>query len=548
MTKGYWITEDTRKFMARDYLLPGETVESRITDIANYAEKILGIPGFAQEFEDNMLNGFYSLSTPVWANFGRERGLPISCFGSMIEDTLSSIYETNTEVAIMTKMGGGTSAYFGKLRGRGSPITNNGSSEGAVHFMEPFHSTINTVSQGSVRRGAFAGYLPVDHPDIEEFLKIRSEGHPIQNMSIGVCISDEWMHKLLEREPRAVKIWGLIIKKRFETGYPYIFFTDNANNAAPEIYKLKRMMIYHSNLCTEIMLADNENESFVCDLGSMNADRYDYWKNTNAVRLKIYFLDAVMTDFIRKTENIKHMERARNFAIRQRALGLGLLGWNTYLQSKMIPFESMEAKMINSQLWKYIRKEADAATEELALKYGEPELLIGTGRRNVTTLAVAPTTSSAFILGQVSPSIEIENSLYFVGDLAKGKFSMRNKNFMNLLESKGKNDDSTWKSVLMHGGSCQHLSFLDEYEKSVFKTFGETSQKEIIIQAAQRQKDIDQGQSLNSSIGAGVSPKEVSKLIIFAWEQKVKSLYYQRGANPAQMLARSINECKSCEA
>lgn len=300
--------------------------------------------------------------------------------------------------------------------------------------------------------------------------------------------------------------------------------------------------------CTEIMLANSEDESFVCDLGSINAEQYDYWKNTNAVKLKIYFLDAVMTEFIQKTENMKHMQRARNFAVRQRALGLGMLGWNSYLQSKMIPFESMEAKIVNSQIWQYIRTEADIATQELALKYGEPELLIGTGRRNVTTLAVAPTTSSAFILGQVSPSIEIENSLYFVGDLAKGKFSMRNKNFMNLLEDKNQNVPDVWTSILKHGGSCQHLSFLDEYEKSVFKTFGETSQKEIVIQAAQRQPRIDQGQSLNIQVPLGTPPKEVSKLMIFAWEQKVKSLYYQRGSNPAQMLARSINECKSCEA
>jgi len=549
----YWLNKDSRKFLERGYLLENETAEQRIRDIAESAERILKVEGFAVKFEDYMHRGFYSLASPIWSNFGRKRGLPISCFGSYICDTLDCIMHKVAEVGIMTANGGGTSAYFGALRGRGAPISSGGESTGSVHFMELYNKLMNVVSQGNVRRGSFAAYLPVDHVDIEEFLKIRSEGSEIQDLSIGVCVSDEWMRKMIDGDKEARRIWGLIIKKRFESGYPYIFFSDNANNQAPEIYKEKGMTINNSNLCSEIMLSNSEEESFVCDLSSMNLEKWDDWKDTDAVETMVYFLDAVMSEFIEKTAGIRFMEAPRKFAISQRALGVGVLGWHSLLQSKMIGFESMEAKMLNNQIWSFIRKKADMATTELAEIFGSAPIYNNSNkleyfRRNVTTLAVAPTTSSSFILGQVSPSIEPLNSNYFVKDLAKGKFTYRNPYLKRLLKEKGKDDDETWKSVLVKGGSVQHLDFLNEDEKNVFKTFGEISQKEIIIQAAQRQKYIDQGQSLNVMIPPTTKPKEVNELMIFAWEQGIKSLYYQRSANPAQELARSILTCKSCEA
>jgi ribonucleoside-diphosphate reductase alpha chain len=254
-----------------------------------------------------------------------------------------------------------------------------------------------------------------------------------------------------------------------------------------------------------------------------------------------------MTEFINKTETMKFMAHPRNFAINQRALGIGVLGWHTYLQSKMISFESMEAKLVNTKIWKTIRSKSDAASEEMAKLFGEPPLLKGYGRRNVTTLAVAPTTSSSFILGQASPSVEPLNSNYFVKDLAKGKFTYKNPYLEKLLEEKSKNTEGVWKSILVKGGSVQHLEFLTQEEKNVFKTFGEISQKEIVIQAAARQKYIDQGQSLNLMIPPNTKPKDVNDLLIFAWENGIKSLYYQRSANPAQELARSILTCSSCE-
>ena len=554
MTNKYdWLNKDSRKFLERGYLLDGETAEQRIRDIAETAEKYLNSEGFADKFEDYMSRGFYSLSSPIWSNFGRTRGLPISCFGSYVPDTMDGIMEKVSETAVMTKHGGGTSAYFGKLRGRGTPISSGGESTGAVHFMELFDKLMNVVSQGNVRRGSFAAYLPIDHPDIEEFLQIKSEGSDIQDLSIGVSVSDEWMKKMKDGDKEARKIWGLVIKKRFESGYPYIFFSDNVNNQAPQIYKDRGMKINNSNLCSEIMLSNSEDESFVCDLSSLNLETWEEWKATDAVEVLVYFLDAVMTEFIDKTEGMKFMEAPRKFAISQRALGVGVLGWHSLLQSKMIGFESMEAKFLNNEIWSFIRKKSDMATTELAGILGSAPIYDDSNkleyyRRNVTTLAVAPTTSSSFILGQVSPSIEPLNSNYFVKDLAKGKFTFKNPYLKKLLKEKGRDDDDNWKSILVKGGSVQHLDFLSVNEKEVFKTFGEISQKEIIIQAAQRQKYIDQGQSLNIMIPPNTKPKEVNELMIFAWEQGIKSLYYQRSANPAQELARNILSCKSCEA
>ncbi len=543
----YWLNTDSRKFLARGYLLETETAEQRIRDIAESAQDYLKLKGFADKFEEYMHKGFYSLASPIWANFGRKRGLPISCFGSYVDDDMDAILYKISEVGTMSKAGGGTSGFFGAIRPRGAKISSGGESTGVHHQLTVFESLTDYISQGNVRRGSFAAYLPIDHKDIEEFLNIRKEGDTIQNLSIGVCISDEWFKSMLDGDKEKRRIWGLVIKKRFESGYPYIFFTDNANKQAPKVYKDKKLKIHHSNLCTEIMLSNGPDESFVCDLSSLNFEKWDEWKDTDAVETLVYFLDSVMTEFINKTEKMKFMTHPRNFAINQRALGIGSLGWHTYLQSKMIAFESLEAKLLNTQIWKFVRAKADKASEELAKEYGEAPLLKGYGRRNVTTLAVAPTTSSSFILGQASPSVEPLNSNYFVKDLAKGKFTYKNPYLETLLKKKDKNNDSTWKSILVKGGSVQHLDFLTQEEKDVFKTFGEISQKEIVIQAATRQKYIDQGQSLNLMIPPNTKPKDVNDLLIFAWENGIKSLYYQRSANPAQELARSILSCASCE-
>jgi len=546
MNDYYWLNDEAKLFLERGYLIEGESPKQRILDIAKHAENILGVKDFAVKFERYMAQGFYSLSSPIWANFGRERGLPISCFSSFIPDSMEGILYKVGEVGIMSKMGGGTSGYFGDVRHRGAAISSGGTATGVHHQLSVFDSLVNYVSQGNVRRGSFAAYLPIDHPDIEEFLHIRSDGDSIQDLSIGVCVDDEWMKSMVDGDTEKRKIWGKVIKKRFESGYPYIFYTDNANKGAPQVYKDKKIEIHNSNLCSEIMLPTNPTESFVCNLSSLNLERWDDLVKTDAIQTMIYFLDAVMSEFIDKTDGVEFMEHPRNFAIRHRALGLGVLGWHSYLQLNDIPFESITARAKNNIIFKTIQNRSRDASKELANLLGEPEVLTGYGLRNTTTMAVAPTTSSSFILGQVSPSIEPLNSNYFVKDLAKGKFTYRNPYLTKLFKKKGLGEDA-WKSVLKRGGSVQHLTELTKDERDVFKTFGEISQKEIITQAADRQFAIDQGQSLNIMIPPDTKPKEVNDLMIYAWKRGVKSLYYQRSANPAQELARSINNCAVCE-
>ena len=547
MKKYKWLNKDSRDFLKRGYLQAGESAEQRGRDIAVAAEKYLKVEGFADKFESYLSEGFYSLASPVWANFGRERGLPISCNGVFIEDRMDAILEKQAEVGMQTKHGAGTSAYFGELRGRGVKISAGGTSSGPVHFMELFDKVSSVVSQSNVRRGSFAAYLPVEHPDINEFLRIRSEGNPIQEMSFGVCISDEWMRSLIEGDRKKRMTWASIVRKRFETGYPYLFFTDTANKQAPKAYKDKKLKISASNLCSEIFLHSSQDESFVCCLSSLNLSKWNEIKETDAIQTLVYFLDAVMEEYVNKTDGIPFMEASHNFAKKQRALGVGVLGWHSFLQEQMIAFESMEAKFLNTEIHKTIRAKCEEATKELAVLLGEPEHLEGYDRRNMTTMAIAPTTSSSFILGQISPSIEPLNSNYFTKDLAKGKFTYKNPHLEKLLEEKKKNTQTTWKSILQKGGSVQHLDFLTSEEKDVFKTFGEISQKEIVIQASQRQKYIDQGQSLNIMVAPKCPPKQVSELLIFGWEQGIKSFYYQRSANPSQELARSILNCSSCE-
>jgi len=544
----YWLNKDSRTFLERGYLQEGVTPEKRIREIAEAAEKLLDYPGFADRFESYMHKGWFSLASPIWSNFGAGRGLSISCNGSYISDSMSSILGKVAEVGMMSKHGAGTSIYLGDLRARGAQISAGGTSSGPAHFAELFNTVTNVVSQANVRRGSCAAYLPVDHPDILEFLAIRGEGHAIQHLSLGVCISDAWMKSMTDGDKDKRKVWGKIIQKRFESGYPYLLFTDTVNRGAPQVYKDKGMRIHASNLCSEIALSSSESESFVCDLSSLNLLHYEDWKGTDAVETLTYFLDAVMSDYIAKTKDIPFMGAAHAFAVNQRALGVGVLGWHSYLQSKSIAFESMEAKLLNTQIHRLIRDKALVASKEMAVRYGEPPLLKGYGLRNVTTMAIAPTTSSSFILGQVSPSIEPLNSNYFVKNLAKGKFTYRNPYLETVLAAHDKDDKATWDSILKKGGSVQHLKFLTDHEREVFKTFGEISQKEVVIQAVQRQKYIDQSQSLNLMVHPEVSPKEMSQLLIFGWNEGLKSVYYQRATNPAQELARNLLDCKSCEA
>lgn len=866
-----WANEDSRKFLAQGYLEGHETVESRVKDIADEFAKYAG-EEMTGRFYEYMGKGYYSLSSPVWANYGRVRGLPISCNNSYIPDSVEGIVYKRSEIAIMTKHGAGTSAWLGDIRPRGTGISAGGYADGVRLPALEIESCIDNISQGNVRRGNAAIYYPIDGADIDEFLNFREEGSPIQKTSLGVTVPDYWMNDMISGDKAKRKLWGRVIKKRFESGYPYIVFSDNVNNAAPDVYKDQGRKINGSNLCvagdtkvlvkggykdietlsgttqdvwngkewstatfaktgedkellrvttsdgraldctpehdwyvvpgyskppqkvktkdlkagdklikfdlpvvlggkeldkaytngffsgdgchfkginiiylygekkdlkdhiegvdnwsyhedrnvgyakglmekffvpdaeytlksrldwlagyldadgtlakvdgcnmiqassvdhdfikevqlmlqtlgiysrvvsmreagvfelpandgtgglkkyeckevyrltissvntsklvklglnckrlvietkdhqreagkfntvvsvepidglhdtycfnepkrhmgmfngiltgqcSEIALSSTEDESFVCNLSSMNVLKFDEWKDTDAVEVLTWFLDAVMEEYIRKTKGMKFMEAAYNFAVRQRAIGIGTLGYHSYLQSKMIPFESMQAKFTNSQVHKFIQEKSLEASVALARKFGEPEMLKGYGRRNVTLMAIAPTTSSSFILGQVSPSIEPLASNYYTKDLAKGKFTYKNPYLKKVLQEKGADTHETWMSILEHGGSVQHLGLLTQEEKDVFKTFSEISPMEIVTQAGIRQQFIDQSQSLNLLIRPDAPLKDVNQLMIDAWRMGVKSLYYQRSTNPAQEAAKNIVACSACEA
>lgn len=544
-----WANQASMEFLQRDYLLPGQTLDERVDIICNRAQELLGNPEFAEKFKENLRKGWYSLSSPIWTNFGTHRGLPISCFGTYVEDSMESILSAHAEVGMMSKHGGGTSSYFGHVRGRGAPIQGgqNGTSSGSVHFMQLFDKVINVVSQGSSRRGQHAVYLPIEHPDLFEFLSIRTEGSPIQDLSTGVCVSDNFMEEVRAGSGDARTRWAAVLQARANTGYPYIFFTDNANRGTVEVYKESGYRIRQSNLCTEVMLPNSEAESFVCDLSSMNILHYDEWKDTDAVRLLVQFLDAVMSEFIQKANQVWGMGRAVRFAGNHRALGIGWLGWHSYLQRRMIPFESMEAKRLNVEIAQRIKTEAYTASEMLAEAHGAPSILRPYKRRNTTLTAIAPTKSSSFILGQVSEGVEPIRSNYYIRDLQKGKFTIRNPHLQSVLKDYGRDDEETWESILKNRGSVQHLEFMSDFDKKVFKTFAEISPAEIIAQAAQRQKYIDQGQSINLMIHPSVPVKDVNELMFRAWELGLKSLYYQISVNAAQEFARDILNCSSCE-
>lgn len=929
--KLWWFNEESEQVLNRGYLLKGETVENAIDRVASAVCKRLYKPELKGDIKNVIERGWVSLSSPIWANMGTQRGLPISCFNVHIPDSIEGITQKQGEVILQTKQGGGTSGYFGELRRRGTAVTDNGKSSGAVSFMKLFDTTMDVVSQGGVRRGAFAAYLDIDHGDIDEFLSIKDIGSPIQNLFTGVCVPDYWMQDMIDGDMEKRKVWARVLESRQQKGLPYIFFSDNVNKNKPDVYKDKQMRINASNLCmvgsdrvvsqygyltakelyeigspltlfngqekvssspmklreenakvfkvtlsngmehtvtkyhgmavlkgkkiirtelsdlkigdkiaiqvnkglfgkdsnedlayllglyqsdgtqdnkrkfidiwendfdllddiqerfnrvhkslggteykvrnqfgetkgirkiespkfldqvtdrvkkkrlgsvifnkvdfnkgyvpdwiwtsdeatqwmyvkglleadgtafmseskgnplqvsyadinkdflkelqllfnnlglnssirvlreegetllpdgkgghkfyntktcyrlivgnkndvlviekntgflsrkgiliedrkyrdntkkyakvisieyastedvycptiyneehvfiangvktfncSEIALPSSTDESFVCCLASMNLELYDEWKDTNAVKIAIYILEAVMSEFIEKTADNIYLQPAHTFAKRHRALGLGVMGWHSFLQSKMLPFDSLPAESYTRVIFKQLQNQTLEASKELADIYGEPELLKGYGRRHSTLMAIAPTTSSSSILGQVSPGIEPFSSNYYKAGLAKGNFMRKNKHLVKVLEAKGLDNEETWRTIMLNHGSVQHLNELTPDEKEVFLTFKEINQFGLINQAAIRQEYIDQTQSLNIHIPSEMPVKLVNRLYIEAWQKGVKTLYYQRSSSVSKDLLSNIQEptattpstfgdpgCSSCEA
>lgn len=542
----YWLNDQSIEFLKRDYLEHDESPIQRIRNICNYTADLLK-ENVSDDYFNYMKKGWVSLSSPIWANYGKKRGLGISCFSVDIQDDTSDILRAGAEIGMMSKYGGGTAGYFGKLRSRGESISGGGKSNGVVSFLDIFESISNTISQNAIRRGSFAAYLPIDHKDIEEFLTIRSTDSTIQKMSFGVTITNDWMNQMINGDSDKRKIWAKVLQKRSETGYPYLFFKDNANNNKPDVYK--DYEINHSNLCTEIMLPTNNDISFVCCLLSVNLEHYDEWKNDNKFILRMMnLLDCVLDDFIMKADKIPFFEKAVKFAKEHRAVGLGVLGLHSYFQKNEIPFEGLQAKYKITEIFKHLKIKTEEASELIARVKGEPVILKGYKKRFTTNMSIAPTTSSSFILGQVSPSIEPLNSNYFLKDVAKGRYAFKNPYLEKLLIKKDKNNSEVWNSILENNGSVKHLDFLDDNEKMVFKTFDEISQLEIIQNASIMQKYVDQGISLNLKIHPDTPVKDINNITIEAWKLGLKSLYYQRSTNKAQELSRDLLQCVSCEA
>ena len=487
-----------------------------------------------------MAKGYYSLSTPVWCNFGYEKALPISCYGSNVDDTMDSILNGAREIGMMSKYGGGTSMYLGNIRPRGTPISIGGKADGPVHYAKIYDSIIDVCKQAEARRGACAVYLPLEHADILEFLDIGTEGNPIQNLQYGITVTDEWLISMKEGDKNKRTVWAKVLQRRSEFGFPYIMFKDNSNNNSP--YKELGLTITASNLCSEIQLPTDSYNSFVCCLGSINLLHWDELKKTDAIETYTLFLNAVIEDFVKKSETMPGMKRAWRFAKNHRAIGLGVLGYHSYLQENLIGFEDLAAKQFNYDVFNTLKERSEKASKwaNTALDYS----CIRDGFANTTLLAIAPTKSSSFILGQVSMGIEPIKSNYFVKDLAKIKDVYRNSKLEDELEMYELNTPEVWQSILDNDGSCQHLDFPT---KEVFKSFIEISPKEIILQGAQRQQYIDQSQSLNLMIHPSVPAKDINQLYLYAWEEGIKTLYYQFSQSSAQSFSRKINECNSCQ-
>lgn len=549
-----WMNEEGFRTLRGGYLLPGETPHAMYTRVSKAAASYYeNSELWEKKFFDVMWNNWLCPASPVLSNMGTERGMPISCNSIHVGDSVSSIFHKNYELAILSKNGAGVGIYLGDVRGRGAPIKGNGKSEGVIPWSKVYDTTTLSVNQGSTRRGASAIFLPIEHLDIEEFINVRRPTGDINrrclNINHGICITDDWMQSMLDGDVTKRKLWTEILKARAETGEPYLFFTDNVNRQNPACYTDKGLNVKTSNICTEIFLHTDPDHSFVCCLSSLNLVKWDEWKDTDTVNVAVRFLDAVLEEYIKKAEGVEGFEASRRSAIKGRAVGIGVLGWHTLLQERMLSFDSFDAMMLNAQVFKTIRQRAEEETTRLAIELGEPEWCTGHGRRNTHLLAVAPTVSNSTISGGYSAGIEPLSANIFSQKSARGTFIRKNPVLERLLEKKGKNVPEIWKSINEQAGSVQHLGFLTEHEKSVFLTAREINQHAIIKQAAQRQKYIDQGQSINLFFASNSDPKYIHEVHIAAWESGLKSLYYFRteGVLRGDLASRTKDECVACE-
>ncbi len=539
--------------ISKGYLLPGETPKKAYRRVAHAIAMRLNRLDLESKFFKYIWNGWIGLASPVLSNTGTDRGLPISCFGIDTPDSIRGIGLTNAELMRLTSLGGGVGISLSRIRERGAPIKGNGKSEGIVPWSKIYDSTIIATNQGSVRRGAASVNLDINHPDVNEFLQIRRpKGDPNRqclNLHQCVVVDDAFMRRLNDRDQEAMDLWLTILKSRVETGEPYIMFKDNVNKDNPMAYLMNNLDVSMTNICSEITLHTDEEHSFICCLSSLNLAKYDEWKNTDVVETAIYFLDGVMQEFIDKTEGKEAMKRTYRHAKKGRALGLGVMGWHTFLQQKDLPFNSISSTAWTHTIFSQIKMRAEAASRQLAEEYGEPLWCRGTGMRNTHLLAIAPTVSNSRI-NSCSAGIEPQPANVYTFNGAKGTFIVKNQELVKKLKENKHNTEKIWDQILADNGSVQNLpsEVLNEEDKEVFLTFSEINQLGLVQQAAIRQKYIDQTQSLNLCFDPTDSPRWINQVHMESWKLGIKTLYYLRTDSVIKGdLGSRVADCVSCD-
>jgi ribonucleoside-diphosphate reductase alpha chain len=557
-----WLSEEGMHTLSAGYLLPGETPRAMFERVAKAAAQINEDLTLFDDLFTCLWNGWIGLASPVAANFGTSRALPISCYSVHLSDSISSIYSHLKEVAQLSKNGGGVGIYMGDVRPAGAPISGGGKSTGIVPWAQQYDLAARVVSQGGVRRGSFAIYLPIDHPDVPELLRAKdhSKGDPRKfiDSNVALTITDEWVESMIAGDAQKQELFGEVLKTRMISGSPYLVFIDNANAQNPECYVARDLSVKTSNLCSEIFLHTDEHHTFVCVLSSLNLSRYDDfsgWQSPTTGRtvpqLAIHLLDAVVSEFIRKAKDKVGLGRSVRFAEKSRALGLGTMGLHTLYQKRGLPFASAGARELNIETHRWIREQSEIASRELAAKFGEPEWCVGSGMRHTHLIAVAPTRTNSVISGAFSQGIEPIDSNYFVAKQAKGTYVRKNPVLEKLLCDRGVGPE-VWDKILDAKGSIQDLEIFTESEKEIFKTAREIDQFELIKQASDRQQFICQGQSLNLFVDPESDPAYIMRLHLSAWKMGLKSLYYLKSSSlltkkrtqPTQVVTKA--DCPWC--
>ena len=555
-------TEVYKKTISGGYLLKGETPRMAYERVCEAVSRRLDKPELGEVFFNYIWKGWLCLASPVLSNTGTDRGLPISCFGIDVADSIHDIGTKNLEMMLLAKHGGGVGIGINQIRPAGSKITGNGTSDGVVPFCKIYDSTILATNQGSVRRGAASVNINIEHGDFEEWLEVREPKGDVNRQSLNIhqcaVVGDKFMRRLEAGDADARTRWGKLLQKRKATGEPYILFKGNTNKVNPPAYKENGLKVHMTNICSEITLHTDESHSFVCCLSSLNIAKYDEWKDTNLIYDATWFLDGVMEEFIQKAKGLRGFENSVRSAVKGRAVGLGVLGWHSYLQSNAIPFEGLLAQFATRKIFSQIKIESERASRVLAEEYGEPLWCVGTGMRNTHLRAVAPTVSNSKLSGNVSPGIEPWAANVFTEQSAKGTFIRKNPILEQCLEDIDLNTSKIWNKILEDGGSVQDIDELDDMLlgdhdipfKDVFKTFKEINQLELVNQAGLRQQYVDQSVSLNLAFPSEATPKWINKVHMDAWKNGVKTLYYMRTESVLRgdLAAKAMDEsCIACD-